>query len=220
MSDSDLAYLRSLDNLRVLHLRETAVTPEGVEWLQGVRSDCKIIIEFASSPEQAAMRKEKTRRQKEAVRKLEELGGRVVCVQEGPFSPTEPWRKVVAVCFQNPRLNDTDLEHVEGLRDLEVLRLSHTQITDAGLEHLAGLTNLRTLYLDLTQITDAGLRHLEGMAKLESLFLDDTEITDEGLEHLECLDNLQRLTLRETPVTPVGIQKLQQALPNCSIHAY
>ena len=58
-------------------------------------------------------------------------------------------------------VTDTDLVHVRGLSDLEILSLPYTQVTDAGLVHLKGLSQLQKLSLRYTQVTDAGVTELK-----------------------------------------------------------
>lgn len=51
-------------------------------------------------------------------------------------------------------------EHLERLRDLEVLSLRHANITDTGLEHLYGLGQLKRLLLDETNVSHTGVAEL------------------------------------------------------------
>jgi hypothetical protein len=50
------------------------------------------------------------------------------------------------------------LEHIEGLQNLQILRLAGTEVTDAGLKRLEGLTNLRALELSTPGVTEAGVK--------------------------------------------------------------
>ena len=105
--------------------------------------------------------------------------------------------------------------------------------TDAGLEHLKELLEnlkepikIESLLVDSSgmrwgtkpDLSDAGLEHLRGLTYLECLNLASTNVTDEGLEHLKGLTNLETLSLDNAKVTDAGVKKLQQALPNCTIH--
>jgi hypothetical protein len=57
--------------------------------------------------------------------------------------------------------DDTMLEPLAKLRELQWLDLRCTDTTDAGLEHLSGLRKLRGLSLDYTKVTDAGVAKLQ-----------------------------------------------------------
>ena len=75
------------------------------------------------------------------------------------------------------------------------------QVTDAALVTLEGLPQLQSLKLSFTLVTDAGLQHIEGLRQIELLDLVGTKVTDAGLAHLKGLTQLQWLDLRGTDVT-------------------
>jgi hypothetical protein len=50
--------------------------------------------------------------------------------------------------------DDTLLERLEGLTQVQGLFISNTKVSDAGLEHVGGLTHLRELHLRRTKATD------------------------------------------------------------------
>ncbi len=114
-------------------------------------------------------------------------------------------------------VTDAGLDHLKGLTQLQVLLLNGTKVTDAGLEHLKGLSQLQVLCLNGTKVTDAGLERLEGLSQLRVLWLNGTKVTDAGLERLEGLSQLRELGLNGTKVTDAGVKKLQQALTNCMV---
>lgn len=106
-------------------------------------------------------------------------------------------------------VSDADLEHVSALTKLTHLKLRATDITNLGLKHLAGLTKLELLDLSATQITDRGLKHLAGLSNLEALHLRDTKVSIEGLEHLKELKKLTHLYLSDKQITSTGVRHLQ-----------
>ena len=122
--------------------------------------------------------------------------------------------KNVVVLLDNTEVNDSWLEHLGGLTNLQYLRLKNTQVSDAGLEYLKGLTNLQGLWLSSTQVGDAGLEHLRSLSNLKGLYLDSTQVSDAGLEHLKRLTNLRELYLKDTQVTDAGVKKLKIAIGN------
>ncbi len=165
-----------------------------------------------------AVRKERVRRQLEAVKAIQKAGG---CVgYEEAETPVSPWlRELLAddfcflkmhtVNFYGTQTADAGLEHLKWLNNLEHLELSGTQVTDAGLEHVKGLTNLEWLVLSGTHVTDAGLEHLKALADLQTLDLSGTHVTDAALEHLKALADLRTLDLSDTQVTGPGLEHLK-----------
>ena len=114
-------------------------------------------------------------------------------------------------------ITNAGLQHLAILTDLEDLSLGRTQVSDAGLEHVQGLTQLRRLNLYATNISDSGLEYLKGLGQLKALYLGKTKVSDACLEPLQGLSQLEELYLNDTQVTDEGVKKLQQALPNCKI---
>jgi hypothetical protein len=55
------------------------------------------------------------------------------------------------------------------------------------LEHLAGLKKLQVLEIHNSSITDRGLRHLEALTKLKVFQLSATEVTDDGVSRLKAV---------------------------------
>jgi Leucine-rich repeat (LRR) protein len=150
----------------------------------------------------------------------------VVLVESNPSGPD--WLRslvggnffdeVTGAEFGDPKINDSVLELVEKLPDLNWLSISgtfepyrsliRTQITDAGLEHLSKLTHLKYLFLPGGQITNAGLGHIERLTQLKCLDLWNTKITDVGIEHLKVLRQLVDLDLGRTQITDAGLNSL------------
>jgi len=84
---------------------------------------------------------------------------------------------------------DSDLERlrttIEELPNLRSLSFSCVQIGDECLVHLQGLSQLQELRLYNTAITDAGLEHLKGLSCLKHLDLRNTQVTEEGIADLQ-----------------------------------
>ena len=176
---------------------------------------------------------ERKRREREAVKAIDALGGIVWYGFQytGDNSPpdsnaTPPgpyWLRnlfgenlfdeVAAVSFcANLTVTDVGLVHLKALPELQVLNLGHCHVTDAGLEHLKGLTQLQRLALGLTDVTDAGLVHLKGLTQLRYLGLQGTSVADAGLVDLKGLSQLQTLDLRNTDVTDAGLEYIKSLI--------
>ena len=139
-----------------------------------------------------------------AIAAIEKLGGDV------HYDGNSREKSVLAVSFfENGRVVDSYLQHLQDLAGLVEVTLTSTRITDAGLKHLAGLKSLGSLSLTKTGITDEGLVWLKDMSRLEILELDGTAITDAGLAHLAGLSRLDLLLLGETRITDKGLVHLK-----------
>lgn len=115
------------------------------------------------------------------------------------------------------KISDDGLRHIERLPELVMLYLSHNAITDQGVEHIVQLRRLKALQLSGTRIGDPSVVRLSELVELEFLGLDKTQVTDASLSYLERLKKLKYLNLSGTKITHEGLQKLKTALPNCKI---
>jgi hypothetical protein len=130
--------------------------------------------------------------------------------------------------------SDVHVAMVEGLRELEVLRLGGGKISDGGLAPLAGLNRLRELSIGMTatgdggpmaeaphtgdlEITDAGLEHLTDLKGLRKVRLRDCKITDAGLEILDRIQWLSELELVNTAVTEAGARHFAKENPEIAV---
>ncbi len=129
------------------------------------------------------------------------------------LSPDRMW----ALHAQGSVIDDDELVHLQGMRDLLYLDLSRTPITDAGLLHLQGLERLEVLQLWHTSITDAGLSLIARLPNLVQLGLGNTQITDAGLHHFAALPKLRVLQVWGTQVTPRGRRRLRRILSGAHV---
>lgn len=170
-----------------------------------------------------AVRMQKAIRQREAAEALEALGC-IVAFDNDTASPRSDWLggwfgdDVFLVVGNESEVSDTDLMLLAEFSQLKTLYLDRTDVTDAGLEHLSGLHNLDELWLSDTQVTDAGLEHLTALDNLGTLVLDGTNVSDAGLDSLRRIESLRMLSLPYGKITLKQVERLQEALPNCSIH--
>lgn len=99
------------------------------------------------------------------------------------------------------KLDNDNLQPLENLKEVKVLRLRWTKVGDDGLKRLAEMKSLNspngveTLELLGQQFTDAGLKHLAGFQGLKKVRLYLTQITSAGLDHLSSLPYLTALTV-------------------------
>ena len=153
------------------------------------------------------MKVRQARIRREAVSKLQEVGGTVYYDYDRDIDPRPSGLKWA-----------WDLLGHDFFLDVDSVNLQDCPVTDVGLVRLQPLTHLRWLSLTNTHVTDAGLEHLKGLRQLKRLELGSTGITDAGLEHLRVLSQLYELHLNGTQITDEGVAELQKALPNLTVY--
>jgi hypothetical protein len=151
-----------------------------------------------------------SRRETEAIKKVEENGGRVYRISAADTS------REVSFYLSSKPVGDEALSGINAVSEVIWLNLAGTEITNDGLKHLAGLP-LKKLHLERTKIGDDGLKHLKLFKDLTYLNLYDTKVTDAGLEHLKELKKLEKLFVWKSAVTEAGIKKLNESLPDLKI---
>ncbi len=186
------------------------------------------------------------REQREAIRRIEELGGFAYYDFEidDHGMPTYPYRPpilrmaddlleehfcatLVTAGIRQDQVQELDRERTDALLDrlielteLRTLYLLNGAVEDAGVKKLTSRNRIQRLYLSGTDVTDNGLQYLQALPQLEVLMLHSTKITDAGLLHLQGLYQLNELDLADTQVTDAGVGELQQALPNLQIYRW
>lgn len=99
--------------------------------------------------------------------------------------------------FKDPRtpLRDDDLTSLEGLDQLDTLRIWGADLTEHGIIRLSGLTSLEKLDLTFVTLDESSLRSLQRLPHLKTLILGQSSIGGSGLRHLGSLPQVQRLFL-------------------------
>lgn len=142
-----------------------------------------------------AIKMQQLRKEKDVVKAIQKLGGKVWYEGKGPPALLE-------------RRGDAFVYEVS---------LHGVHVRDADLQQFRELTHLDMVYLDDTSVTDAGLEYLGGMRQLSLLSLNNTDVTDAGLKHLGRLIRLSEVNVKGTQVTDQGIKDLHQSLPACQV---
>ncbi len=112
------------------------------------------------------------------------------------------WHRM-AIAPRGKSVTDEKLKHLEGLREIFGLDLSHTGITDAGLASIRDFHSLRFLQLAGTNVTDAGIERLGNLASLRALDLSDTKVTQACAESLRRIRGLELVCAAGTTLTEV-----------------
>jgi Leucine-rich repeat (LRR) protein len=126
-------------------------------------------------------------------------------------------RNLNTIYLHRTAVRGPGLARLANLPALTAISLDDTPLQDEGLVWLAKMPQLKLLTLKRTRITDVGVAQLVAATNLETLSLSYTDVTDEGLKSLEKLPTLKELNLSGTKVTAGGVARLRQSLPNCSV---
>ena len=154
---------------------------------------------------------DKTSAEKQAIKQVEESGGRVLKISAADDS------REVSFYLSSKPIGDAQLANINSISNIIWLNLAGTEITDASLKQIARLPQLKKLHLERTKIGDNGLKHLKGASQLTYLNLYGTQVTDAGLEHIQSLPKLEKLYVWKSKVTDAGIAALQKSRPQLMI---
>jgi len=161
-----------------------------------------------------AVRMQKAKRQREAVKAFAQYGLQVVYDYQCDISLSECWKEPEPPGPEWLR----NLVGIDFLCNAIVLRADFGGDSgDIDFIRLNDLPCLQGLSLDGLNVNDSALVHVKQLTGLKSLILSNTHVTDAGLLHLKELSHLRNLELSNTLVTDQGVKRLQQALPNCKI---
>ncbi|WP_166825372.1 leucine-rich repeat domain-containing protein [Thalassoroseus pseudoceratinae] len=115
------------------------------------------------------------RRRRRALEFVERIGGRIVTRLAADPS------QILGIDLSNTRIQNSDLDYLNGFSGLERLNLAHTDIDGEGVELLVSLRWLRDIDLSHTRVGDVGLKRLAALQRLQQVHLAGTEITPDGL---------------------------------------
>jgi serine/threonine-protein kinase len=202
--DDDLRRLASYSELKILDLRDTAVTDEGLPHLRGLP------LRELTLPRRVTDAGLVNIRDMKELRTLRLAPARA---NGGGLVHLYKLDNLESLALTGTAVDDTAAGYLPGVNSLRELDLSGASVTDSGLEHLARLSGLRKLTLARTALKGPGLKHLQDLRALEELDLSGTGVTDAGLAHLRGLASLLKLDLRHTKVTEGGVLGLRKALP-------
>lgn len=112
------------------------------------------------------------------------------------------------------RVTDSGLEHLVGLTELQILRITGKQgapvdVTDAVAKTLQKLHTVNTLNMSVCRLTDAIVPQLAQMSSLKELYLYNNPITDAAIPPLKPL-KLERLGLGSTKITDASAETLNE----------
>lgn len=103
------------------------------------------------------------------------------------------------------KFGDTDLASFQPvLEQISTADFSGTSISDRSSDLIARMKNLRLLRLSHTHVTDDGVRRLHVLEQLQSINLLGTEVTPAVLDEIASMPKMQHLYIANTRVTPAS----------------
>ena len=177
VTDAGLEHLRGLKNLRRLNLAGTALTDAGLASIGELTAleelDVSGDLIRRGSLDGSGLRHLK------ALTRLRRLSLYNTFVDDAGLHALEKLPALEALNLGDTWIGPDGLSRLGALKELRELRLAYCGgIDDSALEALATLTQLEDLDLAFCRITDAGAEHLAGMRKLHRLVLTGTRITE------------------------------------------
>lgn len=151
VTDSDIALLAKMPELRKLDLSLTRISDRGLRALRPASNITDLNLSFA------------------------EMVG-----DEGT-SALRNWKHLTHLNLRGTKITDATLEMLGGLQSLEALDIGYAQLTDAGTDYLTSLPKLRELSLGGNKLTDAGLQFLRQLPQVRYLDIAGAQRTDSGL---------------------------------------
>ncbi|MFP6768392.1 MAG: twin-arginine translocase subunit TatC, partial [Planctomycetaceae bacterium] len=188
ITDDGLTALVSLTNLQVLNLADTKITNAGLETLAGLKTLKTLLI---SSPE----------------------------IDDGAMASITSHSGLEVLNLVGTRISDDGLEKLDRLKTLQSLFLSGNDITDKGLAILVKSSpKLTRLDLAGTRVSDVGISQLAGLQYLKTLNLTrDTNVA--GLGGSETFASISELANLEVRVRPSQLANVvQRAHPDQLTH--
>jgi hypothetical protein len=107
-------------------------------------------------------------------------------------------------------IDDRQLEDLQRIPQLEVLKLGQAQVSVPGLKSLRHVAQLRQLVMRGEPIEDAGLEQLGALKSLRVLNLPRTRISNDGLRHLAAFSDLQLLRLGSPVLDDDGLRRIAE----------
>jgi internalin A len=182
----------SEDEIEILFLNGTKVSPAGLKELAGLKNVVRVCVDRAKATD-------------EALRGMREAGLLHALYADHPEPPHPKVKaprsaeEVESFSLYRTAITDAGLKELAVFKNLRILDLSDTRITDAGLKELQCFEHLKELHLPGTQVTDDAVKIVAGLKNLRTVTFFRTKLTKEGLGQL-------RAALPKCHVYPTDMQ--------------
>ena len=197
-TNASLQYLAKRFELRTLTIECTAITDEGLSYLQNMKELWSLSLISSRIRGSGFVHLRSTR--------LDNLFIYDQALNEDAMQALSLVQTLYAIHLRGVEFPGCSLKQLRKLPELERLSLEDTRLSNSEIECLGEVVGLRRLRLG-PGFTGEGLRALRGMEQLEELSLSFTDFRGPGLDALVGLKRLKRLDLAQTRITEVDIQE-------------
>jgi uncharacterized membrane protein len=108
-----------------------------------------------------------------------------------------------------------DLEKIK--TQIIELNLNNMPMEDSGMDLINTMENLEILFLNNTKITTNGVKTLSKNKNLRHLSLTNTSVNEEVIDLLPQLPNLKKIFLSDTKISPASIDTIRAQFPNIEV---
>jgi beta-lactamase regulating signal transducer with metallopeptidase domain/Leucine-rich repeat (LRR) protein len=202
--DEVMPHVAHLTGLRILLLRQTDVTGEGLRYLDQLKSLEELYVPPRTDDIGLTHVAKLTG--------LKRLYFGENSVTNKGLAKLAALRNLEELDLFGKQIGDAGLVHLAKLPNLRHLWLTGRQFTDAGIAHVSRIRSLRTFSPQSTSIiSDKGLEYLSTLPNLERLSLHHNErITDRGMIHVVRMPALRQLDVGGTHISDAGLAHLQR----------
>lgn len=188
VSDSDLAKLGTLIELREINLSHTRLTDLAFEQLKSLENVTHLDCYYCDF------------------------------ITDGAIAYLKDWKNLESLNLRGTDVTSRTFEHVSHMNKLKVLDVSFSRVNDNGFEQLAELEELRELHIGGNKMRGLGLPLLRMLPALRHLDVNGSQRTDSGrwglmltdanVHQFSALVDLEVLNMAGAQVTDVGMQAL------------
>jgi len=123
--------------------------------------------------------------------------------------PNEPFVLTELRIASTERINNDDLQLMQGCNHLRVVNFNSINVNDAGIANFKHCKNLEDLSIFQTEVTEKGFETFKDMEKLRLLTISGKEITDQALSNFQKAKLLTRIDIRDSDISDKGLSYFQ-----------
>ena len=235
ITDDQLRYLKHLEHLERLYLKDTGLNGSGLKHLtglpklnsislQGLKLKPEAFDALAQMNNLQYLGLDQTSTTDEDLAKLSGLKQlkylwlNETKVTDRGFAAIGNMDGLEKLVLTDVAIDGSGLEELTGLKNLKYLSLEGCPVDDSIMKQLQQFVGLETLGLDKTRVTDKAVAEIKEMKHLKVLWLAGTRITDRCIPDLLEMQNLERLLLFNCKISEREFQRLKTGLPDCAIN--
>jgi Leucine-rich repeat (LRR) protein len=171
-----LNYLKDLNKLEWLDLRDTQITDEGLAYLKGLSSLKRLDLSNTKVGDAGLVHIKE-------LKSLDSLFLSDTQVTDTGLVNLKDLNNLVLLFLERTNITGDGLAHLKGIKSLRTLDLQGIIITDAAVEHLKEMTWLQSLNINTTGISDEAFKKLEKALPNCTIYI--TNETDEELKKIK-----------------------------------